>query len=248
MLKFRRFFSLSAILLLVLSLGLSGCTETMVQAVQNREMSVTAKMSDTIFLDPEVLAKNRNVYVRVTNTSDYQEIDFNEILKHRLAEKGLTITNLPSEAGYIVQANLLYLGKEKKDMTAEGMTALGFGGALAGSTIGGGWRGNTGGALVGGLAGAVVGGIIGSAVHVDTFFGALDIQIKEASEVAVRGQMDTDARQGSSTTVHTEKAINSNFQEYRTRIVVRAVQTNIDRTEACNAIANRLAMQIAGMF
>ena len=38
-------------------------------------------MSDTIFLDPEMLNKNRNVFVRVTNTSDFQEIDFGEIFE-----------------------------------------------------------------------------------------------------------------------------------------------------------------------
>lgn len=236
---------LFAVFLLVI-LG-TGCAGTM-SAIQNREMSLSAKMSDTIFLNPEILAKNRNIYVRVTNTSDYQQIDFADILRHNLQAKGFTITNQPADAGYIIQANLLYLGKEKKDLTADGMAVGGFGGALAGSTIGGDWRGNAAGGLAGGIAGAVIGGIIGSAIHVDTFFGALDIQIKEASDVAVQGKMNSDIKQGSSTTMHTEKAVNSNFQEYRTRIVVKAVQTNIDKNEACNAIANRLATQIAGMF
>lgn len=217
------------------------------QAIQHREMSLFAKMSDTIFLDPEILNKNKSVFVRGTNTGDFQEIDFEELLKSKLISKGCSITNSPSSAGYVIQANLLYMGDEKKDLTADGMLAGGFGGTLAVSTIGSGWRGPKAGAL-GGAVGSVVGGIAGSMVHVDTYFGSVDIQIKEASEGVVKGVMQTDAKQGSSTTLQTQKEVKSNFQEYRTRIVVKATQTNINRVEACNAIADRLAMQIAGMF
>jgi len=233
-------------ILTLLLTTLSGCVGTM-QAIQHREMSLSAKMSDTIFLDPEILTKNRKVFVRVTNTSDFQEIDFNGLLASKLSAKGYTVTNNPSEAGYIIQANLLYLGEEKKDLTAEGMLAGGFGGALAGSTIGGGWRANSAGALGGTIVGSVVGGVVGSLVHVDTYLGTVDIQIKEAAEGVV-GVIETDAKQGSSTTVKTKKEVKSSFQEYRTRIVVKAKQTNINRQEASSAIANRLAVQIAGVF
>jgi len=60
--------------------------------------------------------------------------------------------------------------------------------------------------------------------------------------------MNTNAKQGSSTTFSTTRDIRSSFQEYRTRIVAKAEQTNIDRQEACQVIMNRLAAQIAGMF
>ncbi|WP_333655654.1 complement resistance protein TraT, partial [Dissulfurispira sp.] len=52
---------------------LSGCAQTM-RAIEHAKMTVAVKMSDTIFLDPTILTKNRNVFVRVTNTSDMQEI------------------------------------------------------------------------------------------------------------------------------------------------------------------------------
>jgi hypothetical protein len=66
-------------------------------------------MSDTIFLNANILAKNRNVFVRVTNTSDMQEIQFESFLKDKLSQKGLTIINDPSQAGYVIQANVLYM-------------------------------------------------------------------------------------------------------------------------------------------
>jgi len=78
----------SLVLLTIISglFVLSGCAGTM-QAIENKNMTLSAKMSDTIFLYPEILANNRNVYVRVTNTSDFQEIDFAELLKGKLSAK-----------------------------------------------------------------------------------------------------------------------------------------------------------------
>lgn len=228
--------------LLFLTLGVSGCASTM-SAIQNKDMSVSLKMSDTIFLDPEVIAKSNSIYVRVTNTSDFQEINFADFLRDKLVSRGMTVINDPSKAGYTLQANVLYMGQAKKDMTADGMLAGGVGGALIGGN-----RNNVGGGLIGGIAGAVIGGLIASAIHVDTYYGVVDIQIKETSAAAVRGSEVSEIRNGSSSTIQTERAINSNRQEYRTRLVVQARQTNIDRTEAVNAISNKLASQIAGVF
>jgi hypothetical protein len=78
--------------------------------------------------------------------------------------------------------------------------------------------------------------------------GAVDIQIKEPAGSEVRAHTRTDAQQGSSTMVTTESSKVSDKQEYRTRIVVQAKQTNINRQVACGSIADRLAQQIAGMF
>ncbi|MEW6003038.1 MAG: complement resistance protein TraT [Nitrospirota bacterium] len=234
-------------LVTLILLSISGCAGTM-QAIEHREMSLSAKMSDTIFLDPETLMKNRNIFVRVTNTSDFQEIDFGEVMKGKLAAKGYSITNNPSQAGYIIQANLLYLGEEKKGLTADGMLAGGFGGALAGSAMGGDWKGSVAGGLAGAVIGSVVGGVVGSMIHVDTYLGAIDVQVKEIVEGGVTGTMQTDAKQGSATYLTTQRDVKSSHQEYRTRIVVQATQTNINRQEACKCITDRLATQIAGMF
>lgn len=169
-------------------------------------------------------------------------------MKGKLVAKGFSITNSPSSAGYIIQANLLHMGAEKEDLTADGMLAGGFGGALGGSRMGSGLTSAIAGAAGMGIVGSIAGGLVGSMIHVDTYFGAVDIQVKEASEGMVKGVMKTDAKQGSATTLQTEKEVKSNFQEYRTRIIVKATQTNINRQKACQAIADRLASQIVGMF
>lgn len=236
-----------AILSLAAALTLPGCA-----AISHRNLDVQAKMSDTVFLDPEVLESGKPIYVRVTNTSDFQEIDFGKTIKEKIAASGRQVTNNPKEANYLLQANLLYLGEEKKDMTMEGAVAGGVGGILGGAAVArsAGMNGYGGGltGLAIGAAGAGIGALAGSMVHVDTYLGLVDISIKEAVEGGVKGTEVSDTRQGSSNSVHTERTVKDSRQEFRTRIGVKAVQTNINREEATKTISERLAAQIAGYF
>jgi len=236
------------LLLFIAQLTLSGCAQTM-HAIEHAKMTTTVKMSDSIFLNPAVLDKNRNIYVRVTNTSDMQDISFENMLKDRLAAKGLTIVNDPSNASFLIQANVLYMDYEKQGLTADGMLTGGYGGAIAGALLGGrGWKGPAAGAIIGSAVGSIVGGAIGSAFKVENFFGAVDVQIQEKVEGGVKGVVITNASQGSATKLQTEKEITSDYQTYRTRIVAKATQTNIDKTEAARVLSEKLAVQIAGMF
>jgi uncharacterized membrane protein len=236
--------TLGILLLVFCALGLLGCA-----AVKHRNLDVQAKMTDTIFLNPETLQDGK-IYVRVTNTSDNQDIDFDQIIRAKIGRYGRTTTMNPKEATYIVQANLLYMGNESKDMTYEGALGGGFGGALTGvnlarhsSPLGMGTAG-----VVGGAIGAGVGAIAGSMVSIDRWIGVCDIQIKEMVEGGVTGTEAANMQQGSSATVNTTRNVKETRQEYRTRIGVRAVQTNIDKVEATNVISDRLGSQIAGYF
>lgn len=219
-------------------------------AISHRNLDVQAKMSDTIFLNPETLESGKPIYVRAINTSDFQEIDFNNLLKEKIAKAGRKITSNPKEAAYLLQANLLYLNQEKQDMTMEGAVASGVGGAIAGATLAS--NSNFGGqslAAAGvGLAAAGVGALVGSMVHVDTYIGLTDIQIKENVEGGVHGEVKSNLAQGVGTNIQTTQQISDTRQEFRTRIGVKAVQTNIDRKEATETIAERLASQIASYF
>ena len=226
-----------------------GCAAT-IRAIENRKLDVQAKMSQTIFLDPEILAANNKVFVRVTNTSDMQEIQFMDILKKKLEAKNLVVTLNPQEAGYMVQANLLYFGQAKQGVTIDTALAGGFGGTILGATLA---RDATLGAqmgagLAGAAAGALGGALVGSMFHVDSWLGVTDVQIKELSAREVKSAIRSGLSQGNDTSVKTEQLITSNRQVYRTRIVVSAKQTNIDGKEACDVISERLASQIAGMF
>ena len=239
--------AIALVMLVVMLATVSGCAQTM-QAIEHRSLNVGVKMSDTIFIDPVSLSKNRNVYVKVTNTSDMQEFDFYNLLKENLAQKGLTVVNDASSAGFIIQANVLYMDYAKQGLTGDGMLAGGFGGLLAGASLGGTSRDAAALGLIGGALGAVGGGLIGSMFKVEEYIGAIDVQIQERVEGGVRGKMITDAKQGTATQLHTEREVKSDYQIYRTRIVAKAKQTNMDKMEAARIISDRLAKQIAGMF
>ena len=241
----RKFYGMCELVFIVAMIMLCGCS-----AISHRNLEVAAKMSDTVFLNPEVLESGKPIYVRVTNTSDFQEIDFGNAVKERIRAGGRTVTSNPKEASYLLQAYLLYIGEQKKDMTTEGAIAGGFGGLLGGAAVARNMN-NYGGGVTGlaiGAAGAGLGALAGSMVHVDTYLGVVDISIKEAVEGGVRGSEISDMKNGSSSRKHTEREVADTRQEFRTRVVVEATQTNINRPEASKTIAERLAGQIAGYF
>ena len=223
------------IMVLVLLVSVVNCAGV-AKSIQHKDLEVSVKMSDTVFLDVETLENSKTVYLRVTNTSDMQEIDFDNMLRTKLEAKGFIIVNKPSQAGYRVQVNVLYMGKEKDDMTAEMMMAGGFGGALTGLATG---RGNsiyTGG-LIGAAAGSIGGAIIGSMIKVIKYVGVIDVQIQEKVAGGV-----------TATRLKTSRNIKSNYQTFRTRMTATAGQTNLKKEVAAQHISNKLAMQLTGIF
>ena len=240
----RKFYLVSLISLAML---VEGCAQTM-NAVRHAKLQTNVKMSDTIFLDAEQLAKNKNIYVRITNTSQMQNISLRDDLLKSLKQKGYSIVQDPSMAWYILQANVLYMDYLKKDLTADGMLAGGFGGVIAGTATGGDNMDKTVAGAVAGAVGSLAGAAVGSMVHVDTFVGTVDVQIKERVEGGVTGTMTTDASQGSASKIKMVRKIKSDFQTYRTRIVATATQTNINREKASEVLSGVIVQQIAGVF
>jgi hypothetical protein len=237
-------------------LALTGCANT-IKAIENKDLAVDAKMSDTIFLEAESLAEamqgsNGAVFVRVANTSDFQEIDFKTLLTDKLTTMGYKVTPNPKIATYHVTANLLYLNQAKEGMNMSSVVQSGFGGAIAGALIagasGGSWQNAGAAAMAGGLIAGVVDGAAGMMWKVTEYIGVTDIQIKETVPDGVEGTQVASMANGSNTQINTTRNIKTDKQEYRTRIAVSAKQTNIDRIEACNVIADRLASQISGLF
>ncbi len=236
------------IVLLCAFSGLFGCAGTM-SAIEHRTMTTNVNMQgDSIFLDAATLESARTAYVRVTNTSQMQEIQLEGLLRDKLTQKGVNLVTNPKQASYIIQANVLYMDFAKKGITADGMLVGGYGGGVAGAALSQGGLGSAAGIGVGAIAGAVIGGVVGSTIHVDSYIGALDLQIQERVEGGVTGNVITNAKQGNSSELKTQHTVHSDYQTYRTRIVASAVQTNISKDEAAAVLTDKLASQIAGMF
>jgi hypothetical protein len=231
---------------------LTGCAATSV-AISKHELDVQTKMSDTIFLDPTPESK-RTVFVQVRNTSDRADFDINQEVASAIAAKGYRVVNDPDKAQFILQANILQVGKVAP--SAAQMSAFGrYGAPLAGVFTGAGIAAAAGTVhaapiFAAGLIGGVVETIADAAVR-DVYFSALtDVQIRERTRTGVKSHESSlhNLKQGRSggTTVTTDE--DTDFKTYQTRVMSVANKVNLDFAEAAPPLRAGLVRVIAGVF
>ncbi len=249
----RNLFFAAAICLVFL---VNGCAATRT-LIEKRKLNVETKMSETVFLEP-VSPEQRVVYVDIKNTTDKDLPGIEYEIKGRIAANGFKLTEDPSEATYILQANILNVGKTDLE-DANAMLGTGFEGVIEGAVLGGVIGGAIGGDVdeinKGTVAGAIAGGVAGflfdAFVTDDLFTMVTDIQISERAgegELVYRSE-DTDASQGTATrTKQTSHADNVKWKIYRTRVVSVANKANLDFEEAKPHLQAGLVRSIGGIF
>lgn len=226
---------------------ITGCAVT--TAIKKRNLDVQTKMSDSIFLEP-VSPSEQIVYVRVRNTTD-KDIDIEAQIKNAFIAQGFVVTKNPKEAQFMVQANLLQIGKTDKRTANSALTST-FGGAALGTGLaaitGANSMGSYGaGALIGGLLGA-----IGDAMIEDIYYTMItDVEIRqrpsagESIEQTARGT----SKQGmSSNLTQNIKSKNVKWKIYRTRVVSIANKVNLDFPEAKPALIKGLTRSLSGLL
>lgn len=233
--------------LVIIAIVLTGCSAAHTM-IKKRNLDVQTKMSETIFLEPTKPA-DKVIYVSIKNTSD-KSLDIKNTIKSVLTENGFTITQDPDAAKFMLQGNILQVGKSDL-RTARDALASGWGGVMAGAAIagatGGSGRNMMGsGLLMGALA------LAGDALVDDTFFSMVtDLQIRErprAGEVITQSQ-HTSASQGSATTMtQNVSGGQMNWKTYRTRIVSTANKANLKFEEALPVLESGLVRSISGLF
>lgn len=225
-------------------------------AIKKRNLDVQTKMSETIFLEPTVPDK-KTIYIDVRNTSD-KDIDVKTSIVNALQARGYTITNSPQKANFMLQANVLQVGKcDLRE--ANGALSNGFGGgvgsAVAGGAVGAAssyaFNGTDRNAMAVGLAGAAL-GFIGDALVDDTYFSMItDVQIRErplVGEVITQTQA-AKIKQGSATNVNQDiQGAKVDWKTYRTRVVSTANKVNLDFVEAQPVLQEALGKSLSGLF
>lgn len=217
-------------------------------AIKKRNLDVQTKMSETIFLEPAE-PQNKIIFVDVRNTSD-KEMDVKDAIVNSLIARGYTITQSPQKANYMLQANILQVGKTDL-RTAQNSLDGGFGGVLVGSAAGYSMHGSGRDAAVGGLVGAAV-GVVADALVDDTYFSMItDVQIRErpmSGEVVTQTQ-SANIAQGSATKVKQDiQGAKIEWKTYRTRVVSTANKVNLDFAEAQPVLQEALAKSLGGLF
>jgi hypothetical protein len=240
---------LNALAMIVVAGTLSGCAAAQT-AIAKRDLDVQSRMSDTIFLDP-VAERKKTVYVQVRNTSDRADFDIAEDLREHISARGYRVVNDFSQAHYLMQVNILQVGKIDPS-AAERMFLAGYG-SRAGSTLAGATIGAVGGgtwqaAGIGGLVGAAASTVADAFVKDVTYSVITDVQISEKSSTAVRHRTNQRLRQGRSGTLDVSADETSNMKRYQTRVMSAANQVNLELDQALPELRAGITRSIAGIL
>ncbi|AEE15346.1 TraT complement resistance family protein [Thermodesulfobium narugense DSM 14796] len=208
------------------------------------KISLSTKMSSSIFLQP-VPPDKKIVYVSARNTSTATGLDFRKELVTELTNEGYKITDNPDEANFMLMSNVLYIGKETKDYTAEGALAGGFGGALIGSAFNP--SGKYTGTIAGGVIGALAGAAIGNSINSDKYMMVVDVQLEER-QPGTQTETTTNATQGTATTETSSNSTVKDWAIYRDRVVSEASGTNIKFEDVEPVLRQQLAHAIANLL
>lgn len=217
-------------------------------AVKKRNLDVQTRMTETIFLEPTEPDK-RTIFVDVRNTSD-KNMNVQETIINALKARGYTISNSPQQANFMLQANVLQVGKTDLRQAQNAFDG-GFGGAVLGATAGYAMHNSNTNVAVGGLIGAAL-GVVGDALVDDTFYSMItDVQIRErplGGEVITQTQTAS-LKQGSSSNVKQDiKGAKTEWKTYRTRVVSTANKVNLDFEEAQPVLQDALGKSLSGLF
>ena len=212
---------------------LTGCAATQT-ALEHRTLEVSTKQSETVFLEP-VSNAQKTIYVSIKNTSD-ESIDITPQLKTALSNQGYRVVNQPNLAHYLLQANILKVGKMS---IAASQSALGggYGSAIAGAVAGtaaGSFTHSSTGMIAGGLAGGVIGLAADSLVKDVNYTMITDVQISERAGkgIKINEQFESHLKSGTSTVTSQTSSRESQYQRYRTRIVSNADKVNLKFADA----------------
>lgn len=178
----------------------------------------------------------------------------NDEIAAALQAKGYTLMQDPDAAHYILQANILQVGKSAPTAT-EAAISQGYGVSAVGGLVLGAGAGYAGGAsgrgiAAAGLIGALAEGIAGAAVK-DVYFSMItDLQLKERIRGAGKAQVNSNhkLRQGNSGASQVTYAEESDYKIYQTRIGSTANKVNLAFEEALPELKKGLVNSISGLF
>ena len=232
---------------LLIGLFISGCGAAST-AIEKRNLEVQTKMSDSVFLEP-VSPDKQIVYVRVRNTTD-KDIEVEQQIKDAFTARGFKVVNNPDEAYFMIQANVLQIGKidgTDKDSALKS----GFGGGLlgAGASMATGGSGNNIG--IGAAIGAVV-GLVADTMVKDIYYSMVtDVEIRQRPALDERISQNEQNYSEQGTTSSISQNVNTSnvqWKIYRTRVMSTANQINLEFPEAQAELTRGLTKSLSGLL
>lgn len=211
---------LRKLILFITSLSLISCS-AMKTSIEKRDLRVNTTMSNSIFLSPVSLSK-KTIFIQVrSNVSDFY---LESSIKNQLIAKGYKIVSVPSQAEFILQANLRSITRSvaKPDSTLDTI-----GGAVIGGAIGSAFGAGTG-QIATTAAGAAVGGAAGN---------ALSTAVEDVTYTAIVDVLVSQKITGT-----------NKFKSHTTRITSKANKADLTKQEAHQAIVYDIVNALSGIF
>ena len=232
---------------LLIGLFISGCGAAST-AIEKRNLEVQTKMSDSIFLEP-VSPQKQIAYIRVRNTTD-KDINIEDQIKAAVEARGFKVVTNPDEAYFMIQANILQVGKT--DATdKDSALKSGFGGGVLGAGISmatGGSGNNIG---IGAAVGAVV-GLVADTMVKDIYYSMVtDVEIRQRPTLdeSIYQSEKNYSDQGTTSTIRQDVSTNNaQWKIYRTRVVSTANKVNLEFEEAQAELTKGLARSLSGLL
>ncbi|MHB1630652.1 MAG: complement resistance protein TraT [Acidithiobacillus sp.] len=239
-------FAVRIAVLSAVAVGLSGCAAAQL-GLTHQNLAVQTKMSNTIFVPPAPSAE-QTVYVQFKNTADHS-LDVPQLtqeLDARMESQGYRVVPY-SQAHYLLQINVLSIGKMSPSAAQESLTG-GYGGALAGAAAGGLIGQSYVGAGVGGLVGGIGGLVADSLVKNVTYAMITNVQVGVRSRHAVQQSTSANLQQGTSTSTTQDVYKAGHWVDYRTRIVSTANKVNLSFKTALPVLQGQLVHSLGGIL
>ena len=225
---------------------LNGCS-AIDKSIKHGTLDVQTKMSETVFLDP-VADNKRTVVLQIRNTSDKKDLDIISEIKTAIEDKGYKIVTDPNKANFMIQANILQVGKSTQEDPFSSLTS-GYGGALAGGTVESLVSNDYAGAGIGALAGGLIGTVADAAVQVVNYQMITDLQISEKADGdVVTESSNAQLKQGTSGSKSSSWSQKTKWKKYQTRIISVAKKTNLKFEVALPELKRGLVQSISGLL
>ena len=232
---------------LFISTSFTGCGAA-TTAIEKRNLEVQTKMSDSIFLEP-VSPDKQIVYVRVRNTTD-KDVEVEQQIKSAFESKGFKVVNNPDEAYFMIQANILQIGKTDETGSDSALQS-GFGGGLLGAGVSAATGGNGNNLGIGALVGAGV-GLLANTMVKDIYYSLItDVEIRQRpalNEKVLQAEENYSDQGNSSTVSQNVNTANAQWKIYRTRVISRANQVNLQFEDAQPELTKGLAKSLSGLL
>lgn len=236
-------------LLLVSCLALVSCG-AMHKSIKHGKLETQTKMSETIFLNP-VSDNKKTIYIQIRNTSDKRDLNITQELKTNLLIKGYKVVDNLDNAQFLLQVNILQVGKSNLENPFESLQG-GYGGAIQGAVAGaaiGSLAGDGDGAIMGGLIGGVIGTVADASVQVNQYTMITDLQISERAEgVVVEESSEAKLKQGTSGNKISKWSQNTNWKKYQTRVISLSKKVNLKFEDALPQLKDGLVQSVSGIF